>query len=67
MMNLKIFAENLRKLNIKIFVMLDLKREIKEGSVYSLKAKKPILNALTRIRIKYMNHLLIQIKTPLKI
>ena len=41
-MNLKKFVENRGKKIIVIFVLIDRKREIKEGFVYVMKAKKRI-------------------------
>ena len=40
MTNLKTYAENHGMKNITIFVLVDLKREIKEDFVYVMKAKK---------------------------
>ena len=41
-MNLKNYAENQEKKNITIFVLIDLKREIKEDIAFVMKAKKRI-------------------------
>ena len=46
MMNLNNYEENLGKKNLNIFVLIDLKREIREDFVVVLKAKTHILNAL---------------------
>ena len=48
MMNFEDYAENLRKVNINIYVMLDLKRRIKEGTVFVRKAKTHLLNVLRK-------------------
>ena len=44
-MNLNFYAENLGESNIFIFVMTDLKQEIKEDIVFVMKAKLHIFNA----------------------
>ena len=45
MMNLNIYAENLGKKDIIIFVSIDLKRQIKEDIVFKMNAKTRIQNA----------------------
>ena len=56
MMNLKNYAENLRKKIITIFVLIDLKREIKEDVVYVMKAKERISKQHLRRRLfDYIN------------
>ena len=42
MMNLTNYVENLGKKILTIFIMIDLKREIKENIVFVMKAKKHI-------------------------
>ena len=42
MMNLKIYAENRGKKIIAIFILIDLKKEIKENILFVMKAKKHI-------------------------
>ena len=43
MMNIKNYVENRRRMIITIFVLIDLKKEIKENIVFVMKAKKYIL------------------------
>ena len=43
MMNLKNYVKNRRKKTITIFILIDLKREIKENIVFVMKAEKHIL------------------------
>ena len=45
MMNLHIYAEDLRKRNIFLFVFIDVKGEIKEDTVFIMKAKPRFQNA----------------------
>ena len=40
MMNLKIYVENHGKMIIIIFILIDLKREIRENIVFVMKAKE---------------------------
>ena len=40
MMNLKIYVENHGKMIITIFILINLKKEIKENIVFVMKAKK---------------------------
>ena len=47
MMNLENYVENHGKKNIIIFVLIDLKREIKEDIVFVMKAKKNIYRSNT--------------------
>ena len=42
MMNLKIYVENHGKMIIIIFILIDLKREIKEKFVFVMKVKEHI-------------------------
>ena len=48
MMNLKNYAENNVKKIIFIFLLIDLKREIKEDIVFVMRAKTHIQNALLK-------------------
>ena len=45
-MNLRNYVENHGKMHLFIFTLIDLKREIKEDTVFVMKAKTHIWNAL---------------------
>ena len=62
MMNSNIYAENHGKRNIIIFVVIDLKREIKEDTVFVMRIKSHIRNAFQK-RIRFDQHINC---TPLK-
>ena len=57
------FAENIGKRNINIFVLIDLKREIKEGTVFVMKAKIIILNASPKRKLPKVDKICIQLGT----
>ena len=49
MMNFSNYVENPRKKNIIIFVLIDIKRKIKEGNLFVMRAKTLILNVLLKL------------------
>ena len=51
MMILNIYAKNRGKSIITMFVLIDLKREIKEETVFVLKAKTRISNSLQKRKL----------------
>ena len=50
-MTLNVFVENRGKTSIFIFVLIDLKTEIKEGTVFAMRPKPHIQNGLLKRKI----------------
>ena len=64
MMNLKIYVENHGKKIITIFILIVLKKEIKENIVFVMKAKKTYIEATPQtepFRVSYKNVICFQI------
>ena len=51
MMNLFVYAENQGRRNIIDFVLIDLKREIREDNVFVRKTKKHVLKAIQKLNL----------------
>ena len=62
MMNLIIYAENHGKRNTVTFAKIELKREIKEATVFVLKAKTDIKKVLEKLRLFKDDKSCIQLK-----